>query len=151
MQNLTDYKSLNTLILDYNQFESRNMTFMLNFIKMTRLQTFSINYCRLGDVGGVAIGEAIALEGVNIKEVRAMHNEFRDATAKAIAEAIECNTHIERLDLSNNLINDSGGELLGLAIAVNTNLISFNLRKNNLRATSGAMFAQSMKENKTLK
>ena len=87
----------------------------------------------------------------HIREVRAMHNEFRDATAKAIAEAIEDNPPIEKIDLASNLINDSGGELLGLAIASNTKLVSLNLRKNNLRATSGAMFAQSMKENKTLK
>ena len=58
---------------------------------------------------------------------------------------------VERLDLSSNLINDSGGELIGLSLSVNQNLHYLNLRKNNLRATSGAMFAQSMKENKTLK
>ena len=80
-----------------------------------------------------------------------MHNQFRDTSAKAIAQAIESNSFVELLDLSNNLINDSGGELLGLAIAVNTNLQCLNLRRNNLRATSGAMFAQSMKSNKTLK
>ena len=55
------------------------------------------------------------------------------------------------MDISNNLINDAGGELLGLSIGRNEHLVYFNLRKNNLRATSGAMFSQSMKENKTLK
>ena len=55
------------------------------------------------------------------------------------------------LDISNNMINDSGGELLGIAILQNTNLRHLNLRKNNMRATSGAMFAKSMMENKTLK
>lgn len=49
------------------------------------------------------------------------------------------------------MINDAGGELLGLSIARNEHLVYLNLRKNNLRATSGAMFSQSMKENKTLK
>lgn len=37
MQNLIEFKSLLTLVLDYNQFESRNMNSMLNFIKMTRV------------------------------------------------------------------------------------------------------------------
>lgn len=40
---------------------------------------------------------------------------------------------------------------MGLAIGGNETLTYLNLKKNNLRATSGAMFAQSMKENKTLK
>ena len=83
-----------------------------------------------------------------IRDIRVKKNEFRDKTARSIAEALEASEEshgrsckVERLDLSSNLINDSGGELLGLAIAVNENLNFFNLRKNNLRATSGAMFA----------
>lgn len=110
----------------------------------------SVNYCQLGDPGGVAIGDALTLS-TGIKEIRAKRNEFRDLTAKAIAHAFEENSVVERIDLSNNLINDSGGELLGLSLAVNTNLNYLNLRKNNLRFTSGAIFAQSMKENKTIK
>ena len=35
------------------------MQAMTNLIRSTRLQTFSVNYCRLGDVGGIAIGDAI--------------------------------------------------------------------------------------------
>lgn len=87
----------------------------------------------------------------SIRDLRAKTNEFRDKTAKALASAFEENSVVEKVDLSNNLINDAGGELLGLAIAVNQTLTHLNLRKNNLRATSGAMFAQSMKENKTMK
>ena len=106
----------------------------------SRIHTLSVNYCKLGDNGGQAIGDAL-MGSNSIRDVRAKKNEFRDKTARSIAEALEKNSVVERLDLSSNLINDSGGELLGLAIAVNENLNYFNLRKNNLRATSGAMFA----------
>ena len=150
-KNLLEYHKIETLILDYNLFESNNMQMMSKFLQATRIRTFSINYCKLGDVGGAAIGEALANMQTRVLELRAKKNEFRDKSARAIAEALEDKSNIKRLDLSSNLINDSGGELIGLAIASNENLSHLNLRKNNLRATSGAMFAQSMKENKTLK
>ena len=141
---------MHTLILDYNHFESNHMTSFKEFIRQSRIHTLSINYCKLGDNGGVAIGEAL-YHANGVREVRAKNNDFRDKTAKSIAEALEHDSVIERLDLSNNLINDAGGELLGLAMGLNKNLSFFNLRKNNLRATSGKQFAASMKENKTLK
>ena len=88
----------------------------------------------------------------NLKDLRVKKNDFRDKTAKIIAQAFEKPTcKVERVDLSNNMINDSGGELIGLSIAENEHLLYLNLRKNNLRATSGAMFSQSMKENKKIK
>ena len=49
------------MVIDYNLFESKNMTSMKEFIKLSPINMLSINYCKLGDVGGVAIGEAIQL------------------------------------------------------------------------------------------
>ena len=121
------------------------MQIMSRFLQTSRVRSFSINYCKLGDVGGAAIGDALRSTQTKLIELRAKKNEFRDKTARSIAEALEDRSTIQRLDLSSNLINDSGGELLGLAIATNQTLSFLNLRKNNLRATSGAMFAQSMK------
>ena len=76
---------------------------------------------------------------------------FSDATARSFAECLELNPTLERLDLSNNSINDAGGELLAIAVGVNRNLRYLNLRKNNMRATSGSVFAKSMLQNRTLK
>ena len=59
-----------------------------DLISDTRIITLSVNYCKLGDIGGVSMGEAI-LRSKKIEELRAMHNEFKDATAKAFAESIE--------------------------------------------------------------
>ena len=86
----------------------------------------------------------------SIKELRAKHNDFRDRTARSFAQAFEENCCVEKVDLSNNLINDTGGELIGISLRGNTMLSYLNLRKNNLRATSGAVFAASIKDNKTL-
>ena len=149
-KNLIEFNAMQCLVLDYNLFGSENMSMLGKLIRQTSLATLSLNYCKLGDPGGQAIGDAL-MASSSIRDIRAKKNEFRDATAKAIATAIEDDSVVERVDLSNNLINDSGGELLGLALATNRTLSFLNLRKNNLRFTSGAMFAQSMKENKTLK
>jgi len=83
-KNLIEFHSMSTLILDYNQFETKNIQMMANYVKHSRLHTFSINYCKLGDAGGVALGEALS-QASSIREVRAMHNEFRDSTARAFA------------------------------------------------------------------
>ena len=98
------------------------MTSMKEFIKLSPINMLSINYCKLGDVGGVAIGEAIEMTK-NLKDLRAKKNDFRDKTAKEFAKAFEKPTcKLERVDLSNNMINDSGGELIGLSIAENEHL-----------------------------
>ena len=86
-----------------------------------------------------------------MRDLRAKCCGFADATARSFATGLERNPTLERLDLSNNSINDAGGELLAVAISVNRNLRYLNLRKNNMRATSGAVFAKSMLSNRTLK
>ena len=86
-----------------------------------------------------------------MRDLRAKCCDFSDAAAKQFALCIEQNIRLERLDLSYNLINDSGGELLAIAITENKNLRYLNLRENNLRVNSGAMFAKSMVTNKSLK
>ena len=78
---------------------------------VTHLERLSINNCKLGDAGGIAIGEAIS-RSYRLKYVSAKQNAFRDEAAKSIADGIRVGTHILKLDLSNNLINDAGGELI---------------------------------------
>jgi len=56
---LVDYHSLQYLYLDYNQFETKKLTCFLSLLKSTRLHTLSLNYCKLGDEGGVHLGEAV--------------------------------------------------------------------------------------------
>ena len=42
-----------------------------------------------------------------------------------------------KLDISNNLINDAGGELIAESLKENKSLEHLNMSKNNLRLTSG--------------
>ena len=95
----------------------------------SRMEILSVNNCKLGETGGIAIGEAILAENTgkksekairHLKIISARHNQFKDETAKAIAEGIKKGTCVlKRLDLSSNSINDAGGELLAEALQEN--------------------------------
>ena len=79
--------------MDGNVFETHKMKVFGEFLRGPRIRTVSLNYCKIGDEGGVLIGEALRFAS-SIKDLRAKCNEFRDATAKAIAEALEDNCTI---------------------------------------------------------
>ena len=110
----------------------------------------SINNCKLGEQGGIAIGEAIKFENTgkmaektdqHITNIYARHNQFKDETAKYIADGIKSKTcQVKRLDLSRNGINDAGGELIAEALSVNNYLQYLDLSHNLLRVSSGSMF-----------
>ena len=121
----------------------------------------SINNCKLGEQGGIAIGEAIKFENTgkmaektdqHITNIYARHNQFKDETAKYIADGIKSKTcQVKRLDLSRNGINDAGGELIAEALSVNNYLQYLDLSHNLLRVSSGSMFVQSLKTNDSIK
>lgn len=58
-KNLTEYYQLQQLILDHNVFEVHKMQTFPTLVKTTRLSMLSLNYCKIGDSGGVSLGESI--------------------------------------------------------------------------------------------
>ena len=74
---LTEFHLLRTLVLDNNYFLSEDTLALSSFIKDSKIHTFSVNYCGLGDLTGQAIGTAIDYSNT-IKEIRARENEFMD-------------------------------------------------------------------------
>ena len=58
---LVDYYKINHLTLDYNIFEVHEISFFTQVIVNSCLQYLSLSYCKIGDEGGVALGEAISL------------------------------------------------------------------------------------------
>mmetsp|Transcript_24080 Transcript_24080/g.32290 ORF Transcript_24080/g.32290 Transcript_24080/m.32290 type:complete len:279 (+) Transcript_24080:141-977(+) len=115
-KNLLDFYSLQHLNIDHNCFQVHKMSAFSSLVKQSRLHTLSMNYCKLGNEGGVSLGDALLLSN-SMRDLRAKSCDFGDTAAKAFAACLEDNPTLERLDLSNNLINDAGGELLGISIA----------------------------------
>lgn len=58
-KNLTEFFQLQQLILDHNVFEVHKMQTFPTLVKTTRLSMLSLNYCKIGDSGGVSLGESI--------------------------------------------------------------------------------------------
>ena len=104
---------------------------LTKIIESCRVANLSINNCRIGDIGGVAIATGLSALS-HLKSVSARLNELSDPTAKAFAEVLSKNCSLNNLDLSSNLIHDAGGDFLALAIIQNTKLTKLNLSGNNL-------------------
>ena len=56
--------------------------------------------------------------------VNLVGKEINDALAKQLAEALEKNTTLHKLDLDDNLIGDEGATAIGAALEKNTTLVA---------------------------
>ena len=59
MRNLSDFKKLKHLIIDSNHFFTKRNQGLVNLIKETKIEIFSLKNCNIGDEGGKAIGKAL--------------------------------------------------------------------------------------------
>lgn len=72
-----------------------------------------LDSCKLGDVGGASVGEGLGRKMCGeFKHISMRNNDIADEGGKRIGHGIEGNKHIISLNLSNNEINDAGGEIL---------------------------------------
>ena len=59
MRATTALNQITYLNLDHNAFLTRNLEHLFMMVKNSRLQTLSVNYCKLTDEGGIVLGESI--------------------------------------------------------------------------------------------
>ena len=87
-----------------------------------------------------------------LKEISVRHNDFHDQTAQAFADSLkEPGCKIEKITMSNNLINDSGGELMAESLRTNRTLSKLDLSWNNMCNSSGKEFSEALKDNFVIK
>jgi len=82
-----------------------------------------------------------SLEGCNVN----------DDECRAIAEVLKENTALEKLDLSDNLITDSGAMALAEALEENEHLTEINLKQNKISDAGALAFAKMLRVNSTLR
>ena len=70
--------------------------------------------------------------------------------AKALAHALESNTTLLGLDLSNNKIGDEGAKALALALKSNTTLSELDLKDNEIGDEGAQALAHALESNTTL-
>lgn len=143
---LVKYKKVEFLNLSFNVLPIQNISRSLaDLLAGTRLHTLSLNYCKIGDYGGVLIGKNLQHRRSHLRNLKLKFCELGDPTARSLANCIELDIKLQLLDLSNNLISDAGGELLAISVRFNESLQCLKLRNNDMRETSGDIFVQAMR------
>ena len=99
----------------------------------------------LGDRGARAVGES--LENAGCFELNLCMNDIGDVGATALADALEDNTTLTKVDLSNNLIGPKGAESLAIALQENVALKVLILEQNELRTLGVICVAQMLSRN----
>ena len=70
--------------------------------------------------------------------------------SKIIAEAIEVNTRIKKLDISNNIICDDGAIAISNSLKYNSSLQQLNMSKNNITSEGAKYIAEAIQVTNTL-
>jgi Ran GTPase-activating protein (RanGAP) involved in mRNA processing and transport len=68
----------------------------------------------------------------------------------ALAQSLESNVSITKLDLRNNRISAEGGYALARAIKVNRTLTTIDLRWNDIGPQAGAAFIEALRSNQAI-
>ena len=70
--------------------------------------------------------------------------------SKKIAEAIQVNIRLQRLDISNNCIHDDGAIAISNSLKYNISLQELNMSKNNITRVGAKYIAEAIQANTTL-
>eukprot|EP01062_Namystynia_karyoxenos_P054655 TRINITY_DN450_c0_g3_i1.p1 TRINITY_DN450_c0_g3~~TRINITY_DN450_c0_g3_i1.p1 ORF type:complete len:791 (+),score=322.18 TRINITY_DN450_c0_g3_i1:96-2468(+) len=104
--------------------------------------------CEISDDGAVAIGDA--LDGqTTLTKVELTDNHMGDRGTIALANALRKNRTLRALDLGNNKLGDAAGHELAAMFTQNFHLQHLNLRQNNIREAGDAM-ADKLRHNTSL-
>ncbi|CAF3971783.1 unnamed protein product, partial [Adineta steineri] len=120
---LQQNKTLNTLVLGYNQFGPQGAHYLANDLKRNTVSSSHNLY----------IFRSLSLQGV-----------------QHLANALETNNTLITLALNDNEIGDLGAQYLANILEQNTTLSSLDLSSNEIGDDGIAHLANALKQNKTL-
>lgn len=147
---LSKHKSLKQLMLGDNGLDDTSGKDLAELALAPSLETLNLK-CNFLRVQGVA-PLLIALRGnLRLKTLNLRKNQLRNEGAKAVAEFLQdvgCAT--EDLDLSSNMIEESGGVAVAASLTANKSVRTINLSDNGLGDEFVAALAGTMAENNTL-
>ena len=72
-------------------------------------------------------------------------------TMKRISEALKTNTHVTKLILANNGLDDTHAAMIGDALSQNKSIQYLDLQKNKIGSAGAESIANGLKQNTTLK
>ena len=127
-----DVSNLNKFIFNFNditeEIANEISTFLLDCAK---LQILDLSYTNLHTAGGISVLKAIVF---TLKDFSICGNLIPAHTAENIATFISGSDELEELDLSCNILQESGINMILKAINI-SNLTKLNIANNNITAT----------------
>lgn len=115
------------------------------------LQVVNLSHNKIGETGGLLIGDMITQPSCAITELDISWNQICRRGAVAIGMALRTNTALRSLKLAMNRYGDDGGEQLAAAMDVNTSLIELDLSRNAIGGRTAVAFGFYLRKNQSLK
>ena len=109
----------------------------------------SLKLCNINNNGAVNIAKAIQMN-TTLQTLDMSNNEISDDGVIAISDYLKRNSSLEKLNLSTNNITSEGAKAVAEAIQVNTTLEKLDLSFNKLSDDGASFISDGLKTNKSL-
>ena len=116
---------------------------------LLQLQSVKLSVYRLNVAAIAVLAEAIQTNST-LTRLDVSYNTIADAGAVALAKAIQTNTTLTELKLSYNTIADAGAAALTVTIQTNTTLTRLDVSYNTITDAGAAALAEGIQINSTL-
>ena len=111
----------------------------------------SLTLCNIGNNGAITLAEAIQVNST-LQKINISNNSISDDGAAAISNSIKFNTlnSLQELNISHNNITNDGIKVLAEVIEINSTLQNINISKNHIAIEGLVYFMEAVKNNCTL-
>ncbi|KAN0018191.1 hypothetical protein ACTFIU_010805 [Dictyostelium citrinum] len=127
---LSNNKTLKLLNMSQNKLSPQFGQLIADSLKVNRsLIHLELSYTSLGDKGSLPIASLLANDGTHLIRLNMNENDINDKVGIVFAESLASNTHIQVLDLSFNKLTYRSKEVFERSLKTNLSItnISFNL------------------------
>lgn len=115
-------------------------------LKTSKSTILRMGSCRITDVGGQAIGDALA-GNTALRELWLFSNELGDLAATAIGSALGANEVLTTLCLENNHVGDVGAKSIATALCGTSRLEELGLGRNQIGDVGAKAIADALSIN----
>ena len=109
----------------------------------------SLTLCNIGNNGAITLAEAIQVN-TTLQKINISNNSISDDGAAAISNSLKVNSSLQELNISRNKITSEGTKYIAEAIQVNTILEKLDLSCNAVSDDGAAAISDSLKFNTSL-
>ena len=109
----------------------------------TNTKLISSTLCNISNHGVISIAEAIQVN-TTLQNLDISNNNISDAGAAAISDSLKRNSSLVKLNMSKNNITSEGAKKISEAIQVNTTLQNLDISSNNISDAGAAAISDSL-------